>query len=66
MGNILKMLVDFYVPLGTIPDPFHEFIKWIRILPNDADPTWSGSTTLILKNKIFWRLVTYIRNCIFR
>ena len=26
------------------PDPFHAFMKWIRDLPNEVDP--SGSTTL--------------------
>ena len=46
-----------------IPDPFHGFIKWIRILPNEGDP--GGSTTLFLsfewkrfKNLIFVNWLT--------
>lgn len=28
----------FYVLPGSIPDPFHGCMKWIRIFPNEVDP----------------------------
>ena len=41
-------LIDFYLSLSRFlfcyPDPDPRFLKWIRILPNDTDP--SGSETL--------------------
>ena len=29
------------------PDPDQSFLNWIRIRPNDTDPTGSGSETLV-------------------
>ena len=42
------------------PDP--RFLKWlrIRILPNDTDPTGSGSVTLVNKPIVQMSLVIYI------
>ena len=31
---------------GSIPDPFHVFMKWIRILQKEVDPGGSRFTTL--------------------
>ena len=39
---LLFLLIIFVLP-GSIPDPFHGFMKWIRIRPNDTDPAGSGS-----------------------
>ena len=36
--KFLKFCLIFYVLPRSIPDPFHGFMKWIWILPNDTDP----------------------------
>ena len=43
-------MVDFLCATQIHTDPFHGFMKWIRIRQNDTDPTvsGSGSTTLVL------------------
>ena len=40
-NNMIGILIilSFYLLSGFIPDPFHGFMKWIRIRPNDTDPT---------------------------
>ena len=47
---ILIILVDLYVSLSRFyfwySDPDQRCVKWIRITPNDTDPTGSGSKTL--------------------
>ena len=43
-----KKFYIFYVLPGSIPDPFHGFMKWIRILLNEVDPGGSGFKTLLL------------------
>jgi len=47
-------LVDLYVSLSRFifcyPDPDQRFLKWIRIRPNDTDPTGSGSGYETLHN----------------
>ena len=45
---ILIILVDFF--FNSEPD--HRLLKWIRIRPNDTDPTGSGSETLHLALKL--------------
>ena len=42
--DILIILVDLYVLPGSKQDPFHGFMKWIRIFPNEVDSGGSGST----------------------
>ena len=45
------ILVDLYASLSRFfcyPDPDQRFLKWIRIRPNDTDPT--GSETLLSIN----------------
>ena len=47
---IFIILVDFNVSLSRFfcyPDRDQRFQKWIRIRPNDTDPTRSGSEALV-------------------
>ena len=38
------------------PDSDQRFLNWIRIRPNDTDPTGSGSETLVIETIIGWEL----------
>ena len=51
---ILIISVDLYVSLSRFiyPDPDQRFLKWIRIQPNDTDPTGSGSGSETLDEMI--------------
>ena len=45
--NFWFILMWVYHDFFCYQDPDQRFLKWIRIRPNDTDPTGSGSETLI-------------------
>ena len=62
----------FYMLPGSISDPFHGFMMWIRIriCPNDTDPTGAGSTTLQVngdtqKKFFFKKWKQFLERCFF-
>ena len=51
-------LCEFYHDFFCYPDPDQRFLRWIRIRPNDTDPTIYGSETLVIST--IWRQNLYI------
>ena len=50
--NFGLFVCEFIMIFLYYPDPDQRFLKWIRIRPNDTDPTGSGFDTLYLTVKL--------------
>ena len=61
MMLLLFWLIIYVLP-GSIPDPFHGFMKWIWIRPNDTDSAGSGSGSTTLHCKELYKKIKIHNN----